>query len=414
MSFDPFGPVFISYRRSDGNELAKSLSWCLQAAGVPVWLDQNDLPPGDNERRIQEALEAGLSGAVLVVTPEIADSEVVPWLELPTLQKLEEDSRFTLSVASTLERTPGKLDYERADTVLHQRPGTLRAFEQEPVATPEQRGKLALRQARRRAINLRDAVHTDGAFRVHLKTRTQTFPTYHPHFDVRIRPSVSPRLPDRQGLLDLKHAIHGLSDSAGKAQARVVRFEGRAHLSVGLALGCTFPTTLGIEVQVEAPDGTWALNPKSPGPNRTPQLHLDEKVLGGKSGSPILVFVGITQACKPGPAEQFADDHESAFARYASFRRIDDRQHVLAADGDALVRELSNAIRFMASDARTSEVHLLLACTLPVAIMLGQTLNTLTVHAYELGDDDRYLPSLVACPGGPDPIQEVTLPHTAK
>ena len=70
----PRGPVFISYRHSDGREIAVALAWALRAAGVPVWHDQTDLPPGDTERRLAEALSSGLSGAVLVVTREIEDS----------------------------------------------------------------------------------------------------------------------------------------------------------------------------------------------------------------------------------------------------------------------------------------------------------------------------------------------------
>ena len=65
------GPVFLSYRHSDGAELAMDLAWALRSAGVPVWHDRSDLPPGDTERRLEEAMQSGLSGAVLVVTPDI-------------------------------------------------------------------------------------------------------------------------------------------------------------------------------------------------------------------------------------------------------------------------------------------------------------------------------------------------------
>ena len=58
------GPTFISYRQSDGLDLAIALAWSLRVAGVPVWHDQTDLPPGDTSRRLAEALDGGLSGAV--------------------------------------------------------------------------------------------------------------------------------------------------------------------------------------------------------------------------------------------------------------------------------------------------------------------------------------------------------------
>ena len=80
----PRGPVFLSYRHSDGAELALALAWALRAAGVPVWLDRSDLPPGDTERRLEEAMQSGLSGAVLLVTPDIGASSVVKEIELPT------------------------------------------------------------------------------------------------------------------------------------------------------------------------------------------------------------------------------------------------------------------------------------------------------------------------------------------
>ncbi len=43
----PSGPVFISYRQSDGMPTAVALAWLLRAAGVPVWQDQTDLHDHD-------------------------------------------------------------------------------------------------------------------------------------------------------------------------------------------------------------------------------------------------------------------------------------------------------------------------------------------------------------------------------
>lgn len=74
---DLLGPVFVSYWVSDGSAHALKLAWALRATGVPVWHDETDLPPGDTTRRLKEALASGLSGAVLVVTPEISRSTVV-------------------------------------------------------------------------------------------------------------------------------------------------------------------------------------------------------------------------------------------------------------------------------------------------------------------------------------------------
>ena len=84
----PRGPVFLSYRHSDGAELATALAWALRAAGVPVWLDRSDLPPGDTERRLEEAMQSGLSGAVLLVTPDIGASSVIKDIRTSTFARL--------------------------------------------------------------------------------------------------------------------------------------------------------------------------------------------------------------------------------------------------------------------------------------------------------------------------------------
>ena len=103
---DPRGPVFISYRQSDGTELAVETAWSLRAAGVPVWHDRSDLPPGETNRRLAEALNSGLSGAVLLVTPEIEHSKVIREIELPRLLTLANNEAFTFSVLSAVEVKP--------------------------------------------------------------------------------------------------------------------------------------------------------------------------------------------------------------------------------------------------------------------------------------------------------------------
>ncbi|MCT1386249.1 toll/interleukin-1 receptor domain-containing protein [Brachybacterium sp. p3-SID1565] len=74
---DPADPVFISYRQKDGTGVATELARLLRAAGIPVWRDRDDLPPGDTEARLKQAIAAGISGGVLVTTPDVVNSRVV-------------------------------------------------------------------------------------------------------------------------------------------------------------------------------------------------------------------------------------------------------------------------------------------------------------------------------------------------
>ncbi len=102
MTADALGPIFISYRQSDGTATAVTL----RAAGVPVWQDRDDLPPGETEHLLEIAIAAGLSGAVLTVTPEIERSAVIRVIEAPALldQADAHPDAFTLQLASTVER----------------------------------------------------------------------------------------------------------------------------------------------------------------------------------------------------------------------------------------------------------------------------------------------------------------------
>lgn len=85
---DPAGPVFVSYRWSDGSAHAIDVARRLRASGVPVWLDRNDLPPAETGERLEEALASGISGAVLVATPDVGlrkPHDFIHDLEAPTI-----------------------------------------------------------------------------------------------------------------------------------------------------------------------------------------------------------------------------------------------------------------------------------------------------------------------------------------
>lgn len=86
---DPADPVFISDRQKDGTCVASELAWLLRAAGISIWRDRDDLPPGDTEARLKQAIAAGISGGVLVTTPDVVNSGVVKTLEAPQLLWLE-------------------------------------------------------------------------------------------------------------------------------------------------------------------------------------------------------------------------------------------------------------------------------------------------------------------------------------
>ena len=140
---DPRGPVFVSHRHLDGAKTAAGMAWLLRAGGVPVWHDQGDLPPGDTNERLAEALASGLSGGVLLVTPDLARSNVVRTVEAPKLLELEKDPAFVLAVGNTVRLPNGDLDYNAPDDLLGMPRGTLGRLKQHGADTPDGLVKIA-------------------------------------------------------------------------------------------------------------------------------------------------------------------------------------------------------------------------------------------------------------------------------
>ena len=427
-SIDPRGPVFISYRHSDGLDLATDTAWAFRSAGVPVWRDQSDLPPGNTDRRLEEALESGLSGAVLVVTPDVADSRVLRELEVPRLLELARHRDFALTVLSAIECESGELDLAAPDRLLGLPKGTLENFMQERALSPVHRAAAARSHSQRRMRAVQEEVAAAGQV-IALDVQTRIPPVAAPvdaGLVVRLRPPTERyRQPNRAGLLDLQAFLADLPQLLELAGARHMRVRGGAHLTAAYALGAALPTTLFGRVEaVDTGDAVWTLRGAAPVSDESEGLLCVDSIGPPYAATaPILVYLDLL----PTPSD-------SAFNRLVAeaFRPFTNAFHIRSTrssnlnpeDAAALVGEASQTIRRLADDSHTLEVHLLLRCPCTLALLLGRTLNTFRVHLYEWedGPDDlgnpaepRYLPSLVVRSGaGGSPIESVTLPvHTS-
>lgn len=420
---DPRGPVFISYRQSDGRETAEALAWALRAAGVPVWHDQTDLPPGDTERRLADALSSGLSAAVLLVTPDIKDSSAVRDVELPRLLELEKHTEFTLAVGSTVKARWGtnRLDYSAPDRLLCLKAGTIRRLNQTPVATADECAALANAMSRQRMERLQpDIQESSGLLTLDVQTRVPPFAGgMDGDLVLRLRPpAAGERRPHVGGLYDLQRFLGHLPQLVAMAGARVLRVRGGAHLSVACALGAALPTTLMGTVEVLDTQGArWALAGQAPVPVAERLCTLVTPPVYNFDHGPVLIYVDLLPPRSDTAFERFPK-RDQAFAGVAHIRCA--AEGLLEPDqAAAIVGELAAGIRSLANTHNTTEVHLLLRCTYPVALLLGRTLNTLTVHLYEWEDspgdsaepNPRYVPSVVLRSGaGGSPIHEVTAP----
>jgi hypothetical protein len=389
-------PVFISYRTSDGSELAAALAWALRATGVPVWHDITDLPPGDTTRRLSEALTSGLSGALLLVTPDIRYSTVVRETELPGLLKLEPDPAFTFAVGSIVARSasPG-LDYSAPDRLLAQPDGTLQRFKQYPLFTHDDIALLAREIASQRMQALRPM----GRSTLDLDLQTRLDPRGTPSevpLAVRTRPPRhGQRVPDAAIWPEIATLLKDLPRLLALAGAQRLHIRGGAHLSVAFALGAAVPNSSPWQVTVEdQTGGLWGQPGATPAP-RIALLDLSHPYPTAPEGAPIAVYVDLVPVEPPG--DTFATHlaaHPGDF-RLAVRLSPRHRRPVRAEAGSALVADLAARIRSHAAAAATRHVHLFLRTPFPVAVLLGRSLNTLEVTLYEWDDAPsvpRYVP----------------------
>ena len=418
------GPVFISYRQSDGREIAEALAWALRAAGIPVWHDQTDLPPGDTERRLAEALSSGLSGAVLLVTPEVEYSEVIREVELPRLLELEKNSDFIFAVGSTVERQAGtgRLDYSAPDRLLGRAPRTVERLHQRWVGSAEERAALANAMSRQRMERLRTDIEesSGGYLTLDVQTRVPPFATrLDGDLVLRLRsPVEGERRPHVGGLHDLQRFLGQLPQLVAIAGAQAVLVRGGAHLSVACALGAALPTTLMGTVEVmDTQGGVWALTGQAPAPVAEGLCVPVTPPAYNFARGPVLVYLDLLPQ-RSDAAFDTLPNRDRAFAGVAHLRY--GGEGLLVPDqAAALVGELAANIRDLANLHQTTDVHLLLRCPYPIALLLGRAFNTLRVHLYEWedgpeegsGSNPRYVPSVTLRSGtGGSPIHSVIAP----
>ena len=422
---DPRGPVFLSYRHSDGADIAEDMAWALRAAGVPVWHDRTDLPPGDTPRRLVEAIGTGLSGAVLIVTPDIEKSEAIRDIELQGLLEMTQDPRFAFSIANAIHTEDRHLDYDAPDRLLQRPDRILRNYRQNTALTPGDIATIANDHSRRRMEALSNDIESRSSIiEIDVQTRLDPAASINRH-DLVLRfrpPAPGDRRPSREGLEDLQQFLRNLPRLLNIAGAGKASIMGGAHLSVAFALGASVPTTLLGRVDAIDTNGlTWTHDGRRPAPVHARQLlEVTERTTTSAQSAEAVVYVDLVPERNDASFDQFVRSQSDRFAHVFHIRP-EGEGFLDPADSDEIISQASSVIRRAASLSGKSEVHLLLRCPWTVALLLGRTLNTVRVHLYEWedGPDDngnsvapRYLPSIVVRSGaGGSPIEKVVLPR---
>ncbi|MGQ0838158.1 SAVED domain-containing protein [Actinokineospora sp.] len=379
-------PVFISYRTSDGRELAEGLAWALRATGVPVWHDVTDLPPGDTTLRLREALTSGLSGAVLIVTPDMVRSDVVRDVEVPELLRLARDPAFTFAVGSVINGDPATgaaLDFHAPDTLLGLPVGTLSGFKQYSMLDRASIAELTTVIARQRMKAV--ARLGDTELLMDIQTRLGPQGTPEAPLAVRTRPlGQGTRVPSRAVWSDLAPFLADLPNLLSIAGTRHLRVQGGAHHSIAFAVGAAVPIPSGRLVTIDDQgSASWGKPEPEPEPIA---LSVTTENLTAQPLAPVAVFVDLVPTLCGGEFDTYVASHPGRYAGQMQIRRAEGAK-IPAVAANGLVADVAQRIHAHAVDAGTRQVHLFLRVPFPIAVLLGRSLNTLAVTLHELEDN---------------------------
>lgn len=414
------GPVFISYRQSDGTAQADALENLLRAAGLVVWRDHTDLRPGTTTDRLEQALTQGLSAGLLVITPDIAYSDIVRERELPRLLQLDADPNFSLSIANTVARAGEELkcDYDAPDRLLRLAPArTLADKKQANVLDPSGETEIVRDLLMHRVEQRKSVIRAEARdFTIRVQSRPAPFAIDADGDDlhIRIKPADEGRLPSRAGLELLRRTLPLTSDAVYAANAAGVNITGGAHLSVGIALGAALPDTkIGVMAVTDPVGNSWTSSVPDDDPQLT-VLSVEPVELKHERVTPahrVAVFVTLTPQADRTAFERLVNESPDGFdaaevVSATGAERIDPRE--AARLSAAIAQEIK---RLSACQGR-AEVHLAFHGPYTMAVLVGRYLNTLRTTVYEWDGyteaGPRYEPVMVIEPGLPDgPITDV-------
>ena len=382
---DPRGPVFVSYRSSDGGERARWCAEALRAHGVPAWHDESDLLTSEFTRSLETALGQGLSGAVVVATAESRKSGPVRNVELPAILKLAEDPAFVLLVANAVaDGEPG--DYSAPDQLLGVERGTLSNVKQMPLTSPEDADAIARQVATARS----QRINPVSDLEVDVQTRVSPHSLRGDGLVVRLgAPYPGESLPPKHSIERLASFLSVLPELVERSGATGVMFLGGAHLSVAFCFGAALPATLNRVVRITDHQGNvWgdARTGNIPAPKVVPHEF-------GRDQGPVAALIDVhpEQAAR----DAFSSLMDSAGDLYSAAIELRVRTEVDANAGAALATALARRIRSVAASHRTEVVHLCLRTPWPLALLIGREFNTFEVLIHEFERPDTYRP--VAC-----------------
>lgn len=379
------GPVFISYRHSDGKSVANECAERLRAAGVPVWIDVNNANAGDIWDRIVLGLKKGISGAIIIATPDIRHSSVVKQLEAPALLALlDNNPSFSMVVVNTSKNSEGSVDYSQPDKLLDTTDSRLARVKQYSNSAEDlDRMTEALVLERVESINHKRASGGAKIFRLSIYTRESEPPGRETsnHLDIY--------LPHKDGQPTLtSHAVRALMCSSpiirravSSSGAECLQVEGRAHLSVAFALGAQLPSTLVRKLKVTQADETWNSYEGASNQKLLVRARGNDSS-ASHSGQEVAVFVNFLDTSSPAAFDDYVRLNYISLSAWTELR-LACKGRISPDQGGVIACEAAQHIRQLSRDHQNAHVHLFLGCPFPIAVLIGRLMNTLDLSVYE-------------------------------
>jgi hypothetical protein len=407
MTTNPTGRSFLSYRRLRKDEAAL-LIMAQHDHGIPTWQDVQDLGSTPTEDEIRRVLDdPSTANGVLLITPEVEDSEIIRNVEIPKLIKRSEarDGFFVVPVAA------GQLDYAEAAKVTSNylsaqilTDWNLEKF-QDRVVSASEAAFLANRILTQRMQAIHSRLPAGAPLNVGLFVRRP------PAFELGHTLTMNwfPRFTGKETTQAVwnEHLLPALSRVANAirkhAPGRDIHAFGLPTLPAAISFGCQFLSTSGLraswrQVTRGQPDQLWNLDT-----NRE------------KTGFQFCLLCKTACANDVGVLVSVADNVEPLFARSQAslppLRAIGHvfsegkLPHMINTPGQAV--DIANTVQEAMRELRrqygkVGTVHLFAAIPAGLGMLIGQLLSTFSaVQTYEhlpIDETEIYRPAALLRP----------------
>lgn len=331
-----------------------------------------------------------------------------------------------LGVVNSVSSGSGRPDYTAPDRLLGLPTGKLSGVDQRPASGRGLRQLVSgLMRARIATLQSR-IVAADNTLELSIQTRNapQVYDRTGAHLDIRLRPAKDPRLPSRPGLSDLKQVIDLLPDAVVRAGAKKVVIRGGGHLSVALALGAALPSTrVGQTCVMDQNDQQWKSGSEAVLSDPPSVEVVSTGTNRGASGqAAVAAYVDLLPIRSDAAFERFVEEHSGHLSAWIHLRSVSGSLLEPSQAGH-FASHLAAHLRQLSATHQNAEVHLMLRCPFPIAVLLGRLTNTLQLVTYEWDsapstpDDQRprYVPCMrVAASSGGGVISELLMPHNRR